>query len=360
MLYLDSPIELHGLTVFRDYNEPNTFHYMPGNPEISNDGGEQAFQLLIYRRDITDNPDFNEGDRPGGGFLTMTVDLGVSTGTLDAVRRELGSRVSSGEVNLVPVMFEEGSVRVSTLGASSAPTDGSQPPPGVTARGPRFVEEILGSAIPSMYADNRAVFQIELSHEGAQLMRASLEKGGTSQVAIVYDLAYRGLMPAFDATITINFKQSYDYLRSRFTLNTLWFKADIDAEMEKLRKDGSIKIEAADYLQSDPAKLAENAVKLQELAKELGTWAFFKPGLTPGKVVADDRGNLTVYDPTTSAAAQASTGVAAPLAAAGTGSGSPTDVAGPRTQGTAAVNPTTRVGGQPAPAPQAAAPATPV
>src|SRR4029079_12699168 len=102
VLYLDSPIELHGLTVFRDYNEPNTFHYMPGNPEISNDGGEQAFQLLIYRRDITDNPDFNEGDRPGGGFLTMTVDLGVSTGTLDAVRRELGSRVSSGEVNLVP------------------------------------------------------------------------------------------------------------------------------------------------------------------------------------------------------------------------------------------------------------------
>ncbi|MGH8531187.1 MAG: hypothetical protein ACREV1_00305 [Gammaproteobacteria bacterium] len=28
------------------------------------------FQLLIYRRDITDNPDFRATDRPGGGFLT--------------------------------------------------------------------------------------------------------------------------------------------------------------------------------------------------------------------------------------------------------------------------------------------------
>ena len=362
MLYLDTALEMHGLTIYRDYNTPSRYYYMPGTPRIS--GGAGDFQLLIYRRDITDNVDFHEGDRPGGGFLTMTVDLGVPTSTLDAVRSELSARVSGGAaVDLVAVPFEEGSVRVSALGTSSAPTDGEAPPPGVADRGPRFVEEILGSATPSLYHDNRAVFQIELSHEGALLMRASLEKGGTSQVAIVYDLAFKGLMPAYDAKITIDFRQSYSYLRSRFTANTLWFKADIDSEVEKLQKEGHIKIEAADYLQSDPAAMAENASKLNDLAKELATWAFFAPGLTPGKVVADDRGNLTVHDPTTTTAAAptATTPTAvAPLLAAGTGTGSPGDVAGPRVQGQSAAAITTRVGGAPLPPAQPVPPATPV
>jgi hypothetical protein len=361
MLYLDTSLELEGLTLFRDYNDPKRFHYMPRSPRLSTEGGAPMFQLLIYRRDITDNPDFREGDRPGGGFLTMTVDLGVPQGVLDAVRGELESRVD-GDVELVPVMFEKGSVRVCALGfaAGRAPSleggaggaaEGQTP--GEAERGPRFVENIMGSAGSSLYGDNRAVFTIEMSHEGAQLMRASLQDAGASQVAIIYDLEYRGLMPAYECKITIEFRQSYSYLRSRFQANTLWFKADVDAEVEKLMKEGHIKIEEVDYLQSDPAKLAERALKLQEFAKELATWSFFRPGLTPGKVLADDRGNLTIYDPTQDAK-KSEAGFTAPLAAAGTGRGSPGDVAGPRQQGESANPSTTRVGGQAAP-PQGAA-----
>jgi len=55
------------------------------------------------------------------------------------------------------------------------------------------------------------------------------------------------------ASITINFKQSYEYLRNRFTMNTLWFKADIDSEVEKLKKDGAIVIKDVDYLGGDAA-----------------------------------------------------------------------------------------------------------
>jgi hypothetical protein len=351
MLYLDSALELEGLTIFRDYNSTKRFHYMPRAPRLTTEAGAPMFQLLIYRRDITDNPDFREGDRPGGGFLTMTVDLGVPPGTLDAVRSQLES-VAGGEVELVPVMFEKGAVRVSALGvaAGRAPAlEGAPSEAAATAeRGPRFVENIIGSANSSLYGDNRAVFTIELSHEGAQLMRASLQDDGASQVAVIYDLDYRGLLPAYEAKITIDFKQSYSYLRTRFTANTLWFKADVDAEMEKLLKEGHIKIEEADYLQSDPAKLAERAQRLQALAKELATWSFFKPGLTPGKVIADDRGNVTVYDPTQDAA-KLEAGFTAPLLAAGTGRGSPGDVAGPRTQGDSANPSQTRVGGQPLP-----------
>jgi hypothetical protein len=361
MLYLDSMLEVGGLTLFRDYSPSNTtsnrYFYMPRNPQLVIEAGQPLFQLLIYRRDITDNPDFNQGDQPGGGFLTMTVGFGVSQSTLDAVKAELRS-FTGGEVELAPVPFEEGSVRISALGASAGRVAGlegeeeEETGAAVAERGPRFVETIIGAASPNLYPDYQSVFQIQLSHEGALLMRASLEDPGASQIAMVGDFAYRGLMPAYEAKITIDFKQSYSYLRTRFAMNSLWFKSDVDAEVEHLQKEGHIKIEAADYLQSDPGKLAENAGKLNELAKELATWAFFKPGLTPGRVLAEDRGTLTVYDPTEDAKRN-DVGFTSPILAAATGKGSPADVAGPRNQGDSANPSTTRVGGQPAPPPAA-------
>jgi hypothetical protein len=367
MLYLDSMFEAGGLTLFREYSPSgststasNRYLFMPRNPQLVMEAGQPLFQLLIYRRDITDNPEFNEGDRPGGAFLTMTVGLGVPQSTLDAVKAEL-ERLTGGEVELAPVPFEEGSVRISALGASAGRVPGleeegeEETAAAEAERGPRFVEKIIGTSSPNLYPDYRSVFQIELDHEGAQLMRASLEDPGATQIAVAYDLAYRGLMPAYEAKITIDFKQSYSYLRTRFAMNTLAFKSDLDGEFERLQKEGHIKIESADYLQSDPAKLAEHAEKLNTLAKELATWAFFKPGLTPGRVLAEDRGTLTVYDPTEDAKKN-DVGFTSPILAAGTGKGSPADVAGPRNQGDSANPSTTRVGGEPAP-PPAAAPA---
>src|SRR3954467_10818500 len=58
MLYFDSALELEGVTVFRDFNTPTKFYYMPRAPRLTTEAGAPMFQLLIYRRDITDNPDF--------------------------------------------------------------------------------------------------------------------------------------------------------------------------------------------------------------------------------------------------------------------------------------------------------------
>ena len=363
MLYLDAALELEGVTVYRDFNDPTLFYYMPRAPRLKTEGGQPMFQLLIYRRDITDNPDFKTGDREGGGFLTMTVNLEVPKATVDAAKTALGALVpGGGTVNLTPVPFENGSVRVSALGmsvgkAAVAETGEAAAEGGGTAvaeRGPRFVEKMLAAARPSLYNDNAAVFTIELSHEGALLMRASLEDAGASQIAVIYDLEFRGLLPAYEATIVIETKQVYDYLRNRFQVNTLWFKSDIDAEVEKLLKDQHISIKDVDYLGLDPAKAEERRQRLDALAKELATWTFFKPGLTPGKVLADDRGNITAYDATEDAKKN-ERGFTQPLAAAGTGRGSPGDIAGPRVPADSANPATTRVGGT-APPPATTAP----
>ncbi len=356
MLYFDSSLELEGVTLFRDYNTPSRYYYMPRAPHLTLEGGQPMFQLLIYRRDITDNPDFHEGDRPGGGFLTMTVDLGVPEPRLTAIKSQLASRIG-GVADLVPVPFIGGTVRVSALGATSG-----QATDDASATGPRFVEKPIGVPVrPSLYGDNRAVFTMEVTHEGALLLKSSLEDDGASQVAVIYDLEYEGLMPAYEAKITIDFKQSYAHLRTRFNVSTLWFKSDLDREFEKLIKKEFIKIEEVAYLvaDADPAKRAERAEKLTALAKDLATGGFFKPGLTPGKVLADDRGPAPLAAPAPPGAS--ADGITAPLNAAGAGVGSPGDVAGPRLQGTAANPNAARMGGQTAPPADAAtnAPAAP-
>jgi hypothetical protein len=323
MLYLDSSLEIEGLTLYREYDPSNRskrFFYMPRSPQIVVEAGQPLFQLLIFRRDVTDNPEFHEGDHPGGGFLTMTVGLGVSQGTLDAVKAQLRNRVGD-DVDLVPVPFESGTVRVSALGTAvgAAPAlEGDTQGDGEGRA--RFVERIVGAANCSRYADNRAVFTIELSREGATLMRASLEDEGASQVAVIYDVTFRGLNPAYEAQITIDYKQSYQYLRNRLTLNTLWFKSEIDNETERMVKEGHIKITEVDYLSSDRVGNPERTQRLNDLAKELATFAFFRPGLQPGKVLASDRGELKTADPT-EAAGTVTAGFSTPLAVALTGKG---------------------------------------
>lgn len=349
MLYFDTVTTIQGITFYRDYNDSNRYYYLPQYPRLTREGADPLFQLLIYRRDITDNPAFKEGDRLGGGFLTMTVDLGVSDATLTAIKSQL-SGSGGGEIQLTPVPFDTGSVRISALGATSGTEASSQP-----ADSAHFVEQIIGSALPSLYGDNRAVFSMELSQEGAVLMRASLSDAGASQIAVVYDLDFRGLMPAYQCKIKIHFQQSYSYLRNRFTMNTLYFKADIDAEVEKLTKDGSIQITEVDFAGMDAATAAASRDKLNQLAKDLATWAFFKPSLQPGSVLAVDRGQLVAADPTQAAQA-VSSGLSQPLQAIATSQGAAGGTSGPRLQGASATDTSTRTAGRPLPTGGAATP----
>jgi hypothetical protein len=316
---------------------------MPLYPKLTREAGDPLFQLLIYRRDITDNPAFKEGDRLGGGFLTMTVDLSVPEATLKAIQDEL-SRQAGQDVELTPVPIDAGTVRITALGATSGTTADAAQPSG----GARFVENILGSTKPSLYGDNRAVFSMELSQEGALLMKASLQDPGATQIAVVYDLDYKGLMPAYRAKIKIHFQQSYSYLRTRFTMNTLYFKADLDAEMEKLTKDGSIKIEEVDFTGMDATAAAASRDKLNQLAKDLATWAFFKPSLQPGSVLSVDRGTLVAADPT-QAASNVASGFSQPIDAIATSRGDAAGTSGPRLQGQSGNEGNARAAGRPLP-----------
>jgi hypothetical protein len=287
MLLLGSDIEVSGLIVFRDHIAPRTFHYLPGAPRVVTDaasGGaaRPGLQLLRYR-----------GARDGG-LLALDVDLAVPDATLAAARAALAAKIGGdAPVDLVPVLFTEGTVRLTALGVDEAPPipspadstapSGTAPAPAPGTAGPVLVERIVGTAVPSLLGHGRAIFSLELDREGTSLLDAAIRSAGTP-LAVVYDLAYAGLRPARGLIARVRYQMAYDYLRTRAALSSLWFKADLDRETEALAKAGHITIEDVDYQGLDPAILAQRAEEVRKTLGELSESLFFRPATSPRAV----------------------------------------------------------------------------
>jgi len=115
MISLEHPIGLlRGLMIYRDHAEPNLFYYVPERPRLARNNGVPELFFAKYRRDITDNQSFEEGESLGGGLLSFTVDLGVDDSALQAIRGELAD-FADGDIRLVPIQFHSGSVRLSVM-----------------------------------------------------------------------------------------------------------------------------------------------------------------------------------------------------------------------------------------------------
>lgn len=299
MLNLETRREILGITVFQDADRASQFYYLPGPPHITREGGTPLFDLFSYRKGG------ETAATLAGGFLNMTVDLGIGD-----LKERIEGRLKEqhgDDVTLASVPFSKGTARVIALGEDSGAVRGGaerETAPGgapLVARGPRFIENILGAGQPSLDGDNRAIFSFSLTEDGAAFFLGVLDGATNARpVGAIYELEYVGLLPAYDLEITIDFSSSYEYTRSRFTLGTLLFKADVDNIVEELQRRESIRIkETARTLElSTPQAVRERQDRIDRLVKDLATGALFQPSLTPGqpKVGGD---TITAADPTT-------------------------------------------------------------
>jgi hypothetical protein len=282
MLYLDQPIgKIRGLMVYRDHENPSMFYYVPERPRLArSEGGVPEFVFLKYKRDITDNPDFSEedGDSLGGGFLSFTVDLGVEDSVLRAVKSELSRLTDADDVQLAPIQFRKGSVRLSIM-KDAAEEEGAPPD---AEKGFTFFEEVYGTTMPSLFGDNRATFSIGLTREGATLIEAGL-KTGISPIGVIYKLEFLGMRPAFNVKITARYDRIYNHLETEFgargQIKAVSLAADIAAAFQKLRDNGDIKVEVTHFTDDEDLRTqAEDAFNWfkTELLKE-----FFESAMQP-------------------------------------------------------------------------------
>lgn len=275
MLYLDSQVgPISGLTIFRDHAQDDLFYYINERPRLAVNNGVPEMVFLKYKRDITDNPNMSPEDkeRLGGGFLAFTVDLGVD----ETVLKDAKSRI--GAANLVPVLFQKGTVRLSIAKDVSAQPDS----PAGSTPGAAFFEAVLGATKPSLVGDNRATFGVVLDHEGATMVEAAL-KAGMSPIGVIYDLEYLGLRPAFEVNIHADYKRIYTELDIQFGVKAAYgpiaVAADVDMVWQKLRENGSISVKVKKF--TDDEDLRKRADAAFDWFKTQLMQDFFKTSMEP-------------------------------------------------------------------------------
>jgi hypothetical protein len=299
MLDLDTRQEILGITVFQDADRPSHYLHLPAPPHISRDQDGPMFDLFAFRKGGTD------GQTEAGGFLNMTVDVGLGK-LADQIVGKLKEQTGRDDITLSAVPYTKGTVRVVALGEDSAALtqagaaatapDGSP----LVSHGPRFIENMLGASSPALDETNRTIFSLSLTEDGAAFILGALSGAPKARiVGVIYGLYYVGLLRAYDLEIEIDFKSSYDFVRSLFTLNTLFFKAEVDNIVESLKREQHIKIkEMARTLElSTPEAIQARQARIDQIVKDLATGALFQPALVPGQPRNTD-GLVTAADPT--------------------------------------------------------------
>lgn len=277
MLDLNTKLEMHGVTLYRDFDDQDVFYYMPGLPHIAIENGDPVFSLMAFEKSG------EAGEDEAGGFMTLTVstDLGhVKDKVLQSLKRRFG-----GNVRLTSVDFTDASVKL--IGLDIGEGDAGETVP--TDNGPagiRFIEKVESTQTPMLSGDNRAFFSTRLSEEGTALMLAVLEGNPDAMpFGISYDFTFSGLLSVQDLKIEIDFERSYNFMRQRFGLNAVVVEAEVDNIIEELKTNESIKIiDTVRTLElSTPEAMQARKNEIDSLVKELAKGSLFQPTLTVGK-----------------------------------------------------------------------------
>jgi len=313
MLYLDRPIgPLRGLQIYRDHADPNMFYYVSERPRLAMNDGVPEFVYLKYARDITDNPAFSDDEKAslGGGLLAFTVDLSIDQNELDTIKNELAQYSGGGPVTLSPIMFEDGTVRLSMVNQSE---DGDT---AATSGRMQIIETTWGASKPSLYGNNRATFGVGLSQEGATLLEEAL-KYGVGFIGVIYDLKFLGMRPSFNVKVTADYSRIYNHFEAEVgvqaQIEAVQLAAEVGVGFQKLVDDGSIKIEVTTFTNDEDLKNQADAAL--EWAKAKITEDLFKSSLKPPGFMARTVDPLTAMMSSLSSALGGAVGSVAPAPA---------------------------------------------
>jgi hypothetical protein len=250
MLNIEKQEVIEGCVIYQDYTDPNSFYCLPDEKVKIADNGK-ALQYVVYTDGeiIEDeDPDFEKDESRVGGFLTLQVELGPSDEKFEAIKSELESKYGDG-ISLSMVPFKDGDVKLvmfSTDGSSENNTED-------------FKVTIAGSTKPSLSMKQTAVFSTRLSNKPAQIMWNLLKQEGQTQVAVVYDLSYLGVMKAYNLEITVDFKATEDFWNHSFNMRAgvkndninIAASADVDVMIRELMSEGAITVKQVVYAEGE-------------------------------------------------------------------------------------------------------------
>ena len=332
MLSTEHPIQINGFTLFRDLNDTRRYYYLPKSEVLLSEGGKK-FDFVAYHDFNTAEGKKNptgENENLKGGYLTLEVELkNPDDDTLKNFKEELIKNyqnekllqelkeknitdpkeidkyitnqknlqkpiVTGEDIIITPVQFNEGEVRLIILG-----NDGKDDGQNAKIR-------VVGSHKPSLYDKENAVFSVKLGAIEAEIIHKLLKNKLTgennsnasksSQLAVMYDLTYKGVEPAHNVEITVNFNAVDEYKNHKFKFDSEFnfsdkdnkedgdgynikviADADVDVMLRELTNNGSIIIKQTNYKDGEDSILGPNDPTGMELVKRLLSAELFTP-----------------------------------------------------------------------------------
>lgn len=338
MLSTEHPIQINGFTLFRDLNDTRRYYYLPKSEVLLSEGGKK-FDFVAYHDFNTAEGKKNptgENENLKGGYLTLEVELkNPDNDTLNNFKEELIKNyqnekllqelkeknitnpkeidkyitnqknlqkpiVTGEDIIITPVQFNEGEVRLIILG-----NDGKDDGQNAKIR-------VVGSHKPSLYDKENAVFSVKLGAIEAEIIHKLLKNKLTgenvsdaknsSQLAVMYDLTYKGVEPAHNVEITVNFNAVDEYKNHKFKFDSefnfsnkdnktdsdpkedgdgynikIIADADVDVMLRELTNNGSIIIKQTNYKDGEDSILGPNDPTGMELVKRLLSAELFTP-----------------------------------------------------------------------------------
>lgn len=300
MLSTEHPIQINGFTLFRDLNDTRRYYYLPKSEVLLSEGGKK-FDFVAYHDFNTAEGKKNptgENENLKGGYLTLEVELkNPDNDTLNNFKEELkkiSEDITGEDIIITPVQFNEGEVRLIILG-----NDGKDDGQNAKIR-------VVGSHKPSLYDKENAVFSVKLGAIEAEIIHKLLKNKLTgennsnasksSQLAVMYDLTYKGVEPAHNVEITVNFNAVDEYKNHKFKFDSEFnfsdkdnkedgdgynikviADADVNVMLRELTNNGSIIIKQTNYKDGEDSILGPNDPTGMELVKRLLSAELFTP-----------------------------------------------------------------------------------
>lgn len=303
MDYFSPPFYMYeGVAVLRDYDDKEQFYYYPNSPHLAVDEqGRPAIRFIVFKQNLDD---IAPGDEQAVGFLYFDTSLDWPAKTLDKVASKIQNDLQLDRPpRLAPLPYKSGTVRLVFLDRETQPPadpgqpgqPGGQPGTGGTPAGSpphtgtgtppppedqKFVTYLEASGIPSLYGDERAIFNAMLTKKATQMLYSAFD--GFIPAGVIYQLNFQGMQRAFNIHAGVDWEQVYKYLEENFQVDVIFYSSDTDTIVSKLEEKKIITLTAS--LEGVGAEGMEgefNAVRktLQDYILD----TFFKPAPNPNK-----------------------------------------------------------------------------
>jgi len=231
--YDDGRIQLMGVQLLQDHDNPDEYYYLPQYPSLSiNSEGNVELMCIKY---------VGEEGQPSGGLFHALIQFTLPAEILEELQAAMEEKVPGakimGPVPLQPLASEEGEGTAGFTIVSSVLSDAG----GEEA----LTRSVITSGHAPLLPGSKSAIAANLTPEGATLLWNSFT-GATSDVSASINACYEASVKAYNAVVSAEMNVVYDHFSRVFNYQEGYTRRQLRKIVDDLQRAGDMKVEVFD------------------------------------------------------------------------------------------------------------------